>query len=141
MHIFKYSQSSSWIANYRTIWSSNYCLLPKAKDLNITGFVVVLLGFFIWSMHYQLPTLCYPHFLSAAKGQRPKNYLICCCCCSWIFHLIYALLTPTTFLPLYFPLFLYHSSLPSLSLLPPLSHSSLPLSLPIYTYLPTYLSL
>ena len=36
--------------------------------------------------------------LSAADGQRPRNYSSCCCC-SWIFHLIYALSTSTTMLP------------------------------------------
>ena len=43
-------------------------------------------------------------FLSAAKGQRPRNYSSCCCCCScWTFDLINALSTPTTMLP---PIFL-----------------------------------
>ena len=46
--------------------------------------------------------------LSAAKGQRPRNYLSCSCC--WIFHLIYALSTSTTVLPLIFLNILnYHS--------------------------------
>ena len=35
--------------------------------------------------------------LSAAEGQRPRNYSSCCC--SWIFCLIYALSTSTTMLP------------------------------------------
>ena len=39
---------------------------------------------------------CQQVFLSAAEGQRPKNYLSCCC---WIFRLIYALSTSTTMLP------------------------------------------
>ena len=42
------------------------------------------------------------HLLSAAEGQRPRNYSSCCCC-SWIFCLIYALSTSTTVLP---PIFL-----------------------------------
>ena len=40
-------------------------LRPKAKDQGITW--VVVLGFFIWSIYYQLPPLCYPqnvYFLS-----------------------------------------------------------------------------
>ena len=36
-----------------------FCLRPKAKDLEIT-WVVVVLGFFIWSMLYQLLPPCYP---------------------------------------------------------------------------------
>ena len=36
-------------------------------------------------------------FLSAAEGQRPRNYSSCCC--AWIFCLIYALSTSTTMLP------------------------------------------
>ena len=36
-----------------------FCLQPKAKDVGIT-WVVVLVGFFICSMHYQLPPPCYP---------------------------------------------------------------------------------
>ena len=36
--------------------------------------------------------------LSAAKGQRPRNYLSCCYSCR-ISHLAYALSTPTTMLP------------------------------------------
>ena len=41
-------------------------------------------------------------FLSAAEGQRPKNYSSCCCSCCWIFWLIYALSTSTTVLhPIY----------------------------------------
>ena len=35
--------------------------------------------------------------LSAAEGQRPRNYLSCCSC--WIFRLVYALSSPTTVLP------------------------------------------
>ena len=83
-------------------------------------------------------------FLSAAEGQRPRNYLSCC---SWIFRLIYALSTSTS---LTLPLFL---SSPSLSQFPvftslsryslSLSHYSLSLSLslsllplPTYVYLP-----
>ena len=42
--------------------SCDYCLRPKAKDLRITR-VVVLVGFFVWSVPYQLPPLCYPQFL------------------------------------------------------------------------------
>ena len=37
------------------------CMRPKAKDLGITWFVVVV--FFVWSKHYQLPPPCYPQFL------------------------------------------------------------------------------
>ena len=32
----------------------------KAKDLGINW--VVVLGFFVWSVHYQLPPPCYPYF-------------------------------------------------------------------------------
>ena len=42
-------------------------------------------------------------FLSAAEGQRPRNYSSCCC--SWIFRLVYALLTSTTVLPPFFKYF------------------------------------
>ena len=42
--------------------SCDYCLRPKAKDLRITR-VVVLVGFFVWSVPYQLPPLCYPQFI------------------------------------------------------------------------------
>ena len=38
-----------------------FCLRPKAKDLVITQNVV--LGFFFWSMPYQIPLPCYPQFL------------------------------------------------------------------------------
>ena len=67
-------------------------------------------------------------FLSAAEGQRPRNYssFYCCClwpkagnylsynCCScWIFRLVYALSTPTTVLPPFiiylFFITIYHS--------------------------------
>ena len=41
--------------------------------------------------------------LSAAEGQRPRNYSSCCC--SWIFRLVYALLTSTTVLPPFFKYF------------------------------------
>ena len=37
--------------------------------------------------------------MSAAEGQRPRNYSSCC---SWIFRLIYALSTSTTLLPQFF---------------------------------------
>ena len=40
--------------------------------------------------------------LPAVEGQRPRNYLSCYFCCCWIFHLIYALSTSTTVLPLFF---------------------------------------
>ena len=53
--------------------------------------------------------------LSAAVGQRPRNYSSCCC---WIFLLIYALSTSTTMLPPFFKycklslyLSIYHSTL------------------------------
>ena len=68
-------------------------------------------------------------FLSAAEGQRPRNYssFYCCClwpkagnylsynCCScWIFRLVYALSTPTTVLPPFiiylFFITIYHSA-------------------------------
>ena len=68
--------------------------------------------------------------LSAAEGQRPRNYSSCCC---WIFHLIYALSTPTTVLPLIFPYVshpLSHSSFPLSHSSFPLSHSSLSLTPP-----------
>ena len=39
-----------------------FCLEPKAKDLGIIWVVILLLipGFFVWSMLYQLPPTCYP---------------------------------------------------------------------------------
>ena len=43
--------------------------------------------------------------LSVGEYQRPRNYSRCCCCCCfscWIFHLIYAISTPTTVLPPFF---------------------------------------
>ena len=40
--------------------------------------------------------------LPAFEGHRPRNYLSCYFCCCWIFHLIYALSTSTTVLPLFF---------------------------------------
>ena len=60
--------------------------------------------------------------LSAVEGQRPRNYVSCC----WIIHLIYALSTSATLLPLHFSL--SHFSLPS----PP---SPLPIYLPMSIYL------
>ena len=102
-------------------------------------------------------------FLSAAEGQRPRNYLSCC---SWIFRLIYALSTSTSLtLPLFlsspslsqFPVFTSLSlATPCLSLTTPclspsLSHYSLSLPMSIYlclltciylltsTYLPIYI--
>ena len=52
------------------------------------------------------------HCLFAAEGQRPRNYWSCGSC--WIFHLIFALSTPTTVLP---PIFLKYLKLsPYLSL-------------------------
>ena len=62
--------------------------------------------------------------LSAVEGQRPRNYVSCC----WIIHLIYALSTSATLLPLHFSL--SHFSLPSPS--PP---SPLPIYLPMSIYL------
>ena len=38
-----------------------FCLRPKAKDLGIT-WVVLVVEFFVWSMHYQLPPPCYTKF-------------------------------------------------------------------------------
>ena len=40
------------------------------------------------------------HFVLQPKAKGPGNYLSCCC--SWIFCLIYALVTSTTVLPLNF---------------------------------------
>ena len=37
-----------------------YCLRLKAEDLGITWVVVVVLGFFVWSLHYQLQPPCFP---------------------------------------------------------------------------------
>ena len=85
--------------------------------------------------------------LSAAKVQRPRNYLSCC---SWIFHLIYALSTPTTMLLQIFPyISLSHSTLSSLFLLflyllkclPTYLFQPTDLSLPSYFHLLTYLYL
>ena len=58
--------------NDRT-WIS-YCLRPKAKDLGITRVVavVIVLGFFIWSMPYQLPPPCYPPFFKYFKSIHPS---------------------------------------------------------------------
>ena len=47
--------------------------------------------------------------LSAAEGQRPRNYSSCCC--SWIFCLIYALSTSTTVLPPFFNILNLSSSI------------------------------
>ena len=44
-----------------------------------------------WNLHY-LVIVC-------GRRSKPRNYLSCC---SWIFHLMYALLPPTTVLPLIF---------------------------------------
>ena len=41
----------------------SFCLWPKAKDLGITRVVVVLVGFFVWSMPYHLPPTWNPPFL------------------------------------------------------------------------------
>ena len=46
--------------------SLSVCLRPKAKDLVITR--VVVLGFFVWSMPYQLPPPCYPQFFKYFKS-------------------------------------------------------------------------
>ena len=78
-------------------------------------------------------------FLSAAEGQRPRNYLSCCSCySSWIFHLMYALSTSITLLPLHFSLSLRHTSL---FLTPPSPSLSTHLCLSTNVYLPvsTYL--
>ena len=45
----------------------SFCLGPKAKDLGITGVVVVLVRFFVWFMPYQLPPPCYPKFFKFFK--------------------------------------------------------------------------
>ena len=47
----------------------------------------------VWN---RLKDSLYKACLSAAEGQRPRNYSSCC---SWIFRLIYALSTSTTVLP------------------------------------------
>ena len=49
-----------------------FCLWPKAKDLGITRVVV---GFFIWSMPYQLPPPCYPQFFKYFKSIYLSIYL------------------------------------------------------------------
>ena len=77
--------------------------------------------------HEPPPTTSWPGLLlSAAKGQRPRNYSSCCC---WIFCLIYALSNSTTVVP---PIVLnilnYHSNL------------SLYLSITLFFYLSIYLS-
>ena len=96
--------------------------------------------------------------LSAAEGQRSRNYLSCCCC---IFCLIYALSTPTTVLHshalslrliFYLPMSTYlhpptYIHLPTSSYLHPPTYIHLPTStylhpptfihLPTSTYVPT----
>ena len=97
------------------------CLRPKAKDLGII-WVVVVLEFFIWSMHCQLQPPSYPFILTYISFSVTPLSL----------SVTPPSLTPTS-------LSLSHSSLsltslsPSLSLLPltPPSHSSLSL-LPLY---------
>ena len=45
---------------------NHFCLRPKAKDLGFTWVVVLVvvdLGFFVQSMHYELPPPCYPQVL------------------------------------------------------------------------------
>ena len=55
------------------------CLRPNAKDLVITRVVVVVLvvlGFFVWSMPYQLTPPCYPQFLNILNlSIYPSIYL------------------------------------------------------------------
>ena len=80
-----------------------FCLRPKAKDLGIT-WVVVLVGFFIWSMPYQLPPPCYPQnfiFLPLYFIIIISLFFIYC----FIFIIFYNCL-PTyqcTYLPIYLP--------------------------------------
>ena len=50
-------------------YSSCFCLRPKAKDLGIT--CVVVLGFFFWSMLYQLPPPCYPFIFFSLTPPSP----------------------------------------------------------------------
>ena len=106
----------------------NYCLRPKAKDLvitrNVVLVVVVVLGFFVWSMPCQLPRPCYPQFFKYFESIFGFSFDLClinfhhraipifkyfkyiyCCCCSWIFHFISALPTFTTCYPQFFKYF------------------------------------
>ena len=62
-----------WILTLRLASFLFCCLRPKAKDLGITR-VVVLVGFFVWSMPDQLPPLCYPHFFNFYKFFIFYNY-------------------------------------------------------------------
>ena len=108
--------------------SHYYCLRPKAKDLGIT-WVVVVLGFFIWSMLYQLPPLWHPHHFSLSHFSLPLSLTLTTPSLSSLSHTHYCLNPPS----------LSHSSLsftpPTLSLLP-LSHSSLSLTPPTLSLLP-----
>ena len=54
---------SSWNVQHPELLQNSFgncCLRPKAKDLGITQ---VAVGFFIWSMPYQLQPLCLPQFI------------------------------------------------------------------------------
>ena len=75
-------------------------------------------------------------FLSAAEGQRPRNYLSCCC--SWIFCLIYALSTPTTLLPQNIIISYNHSTLSLFSIILSITPS---IYLSLYLFKSIYLSL
>ena len=48
----------------------HFCLQPKAKDLGII-WVVLVLGFFVWSMLYQLSPPCYPQSLKISYNIIP----------------------------------------------------------------------
>ena len=66
--ITAYPHALSSILSGLILFHSNqqiYCLRPKAKDLGITWVVVlVLVGFFVRSMPYQLTPPCYPQFFN-----------------------------------------------------------------------------
>ena len=111
---------------------SSFAIIFMKLKLEWHSIIFSSLGAIVGIIFGQFPTswLNYPIllFLSAAEGQRPRNYLSCsCCCCSWIFHLSRPYQLPPPCYPFIFPS-LSHFSLP-LSLLHPLSHSSLGLSL------------
>ena len=56
---------SHWVSGQLVrdhFYMSYFCLRPKAKDLGITW--VVVLGFFVWSMLYQLPPAWHSHYFS-----------------------------------------------------------------------------
>ena len=61
------------------VYIISFCLRPRAKDLGITRVVVVVvLGFFVWSMPYQLPPLCYPQFFKYFKSIYPSSSIFIC---------------------------------------------------------------